>query len=80
MHCYKCGEKDVDKLSLKKQQRGVMTFVCRGCRNSAARIWKAKHSPLRQDYTDIDIVQWERWARESRERIAANYEARRVIQ
>jgi uncharacterized protein YlaI len=75
MQCYKCGETDTTKLSLKKQQRGIMTFICRSCRNTASRIWlsTAKPKPKRKTYTDIDPQRWATEAKESRRRIAANY-------
>jgi hypothetical protein len=71
MHCYKCNESDPDKLSLKKQQRGVMTFICKACRNADAR--KYLKSRQRQTYTDIDPIEWEKMAKESRLRIVAHH-------
>jgi len=71
MHCYKCGEQDPNKLSLKKQQRGIMTFICRACRNRAHAALKAR--TIRREYINIDIDTWQKEARESRLRIVANH-------
>ena len=73
MHCYKCKETDPNKLSLKKQQRGIMTFICRTCRNTAANAWAASRRKNRREYTNIAPEAWDAWARESRLRIAQHH-------
>jgi hypothetical protein len=71
-HCYKC--RATDDLSLKKEQKGVMTFICRPCRREQMRQYKARKQPI-HEHVGIDPIQWAKWAKESRTRIIERHKA-----
>jgi hypothetical protein len=59
MTCYKCGT-DQD-LSIKKRQRGIITYICRPCRRQDQRSYLNKTLEPFRAWSD----DWERAAKES---------------
>jgi len=70
-HCYKCGS--TEKLSVKKRQRGIVTYMCNDCR-SKARIAKLAVAPHRSKPSNsFDMEAWERRSRETMQHISQKY-------
>jgi hypothetical protein len=73
MHCYKCGEPEPSRLSVKRIQRSQSLYICRLCRMIAQESFMSRHVTKEKPMKGFDSVAWAKRAEESRRRILANH-------